>query len=88
MMSKKIAVKSERYELICSFISSGQAAVEYLLLMAVVVMMMTTVMSRVKDWMLADNGNCSGNKFSIACTVKKVFSADATGNFQRFSVIK
>ena len=66
----------------------GQAAVEYLLLMAVVVTVMITVMTKVRNWMLADSGTCKDKKFSLICVVKKVFSEEATGNFQYFSLIK
>lgn len=66
-------------------VESGQVAVEYVILLSAVVVILFTVMGQVKEYMLADQGNCKPNSTSIVCQFERALSLD---QFRRFRVLR
>ncbi len=63
---------------------SGQTSVEYILLIAVVVVMINTVMQRVKEYVFAEQDNCTSESKSLVCKYERLLKQD---QFRRFTLI-
>jgi Flp pilus assembly pilin Flp len=67
---------------------SGQTAIEYVLLLVVVSTLVTAVAGNIKEYFLADAGNCTAQSKSLVCTFETQFEKVGLADFRYFTVMR